>query len=178
MFRAMVAVAAIALSGCQQQTPPNYHDDLLLVQRLTGLESRITSTNERVERLSTAIYPDGTLRLSDSGWSLVNSTFGPLTIQLVSVTEEGAGSRVRLQIGNPTTATITELQLFGHWGALDKDGEPAGEAHPVRATIKSQLSPGSWNRASILIDGAKPDELGYLSVSSALVGSVTLTKPD
>jgi len=177
MFRKAALVLAVLLAGCDSRDDRSERELASLRDSQSNLLRQINNLEGKISELEAESDSARILKRSDSGYSVVKTDFGAITIQMKSVTADGAGSRVRLQIGNPTTATITKLMLFGHWGAVNKDGEPDGETHSLmQPTITRHLPAGTWSDASFLIEGAKPSDLGYLRITSALIPSISLNQ--
>jgi hypothetical protein len=164
---ASALAATVLLAGCNQPAPVPTQDSLT--------EAQIKALTERVETLERNAETDPTLKRSDTGYTIIDTDIGKLTFELKGITAEGSGSKVRLRIGNPTTATITEMTLYGHWGSLTKDGEKTSDAHSLgQPKITAKILPAGWSEVTFLIEGAKPADIGYLYITSALIGSINL----
>lgn len=177
MVRKVVMVFAMLLAGCGVRDGRNERELASLRDSQTNLVSQVNRLEAKISDLEVNADSTRILKRSDDGYSVIRTEFGAITLQIKSIAAEGAGSRVRLEIGNPTNATITKMMIFGHWGAVDKDGEPEGGAYSLKKpTITTRIPGGSWSEASFLIDGAKPADLGYLRITSALIASISLNK--
>jgi hypothetical protein len=89
----------------------------------------------------------------------------------------GAGTKVTLQIGNPTSATITKLRLMGWWSKLSPQGQVMeATTFPAPVQVDEDCQAGSWCSGTIILDGVKTTDLGVLAVTSASVESMTLTR--
>lgn len=167
--RAQASLAAVlfGLSSCSNQAPQDREPE---IQRY-----EYDALAARVEDLEKAqpTPRDMDLKLGDSGFTIVDSDYGALTIQLIAVKPEGAGSRATLRIGNPLNTTITDPNLFAAWGKVNAKGQAQGSEGYKTFVLSGDIPAGSWVSKSIVIDGMKPADLGYvraLSVSGGTIG--------
>ncbi|WP_369801440.1 hypothetical protein [Novosphingobium sp. Fuku2-ISO-50] len=100
---------------------------------------------------------------------------GTLTVQLKNLEANGSGTLVRLVIGNPTSANITDLKLSGAWGALDKNGTiNTADEHDFSTSISNGVPSSSWKVVSFNIDGGKPTDIGYIKIKYGSIQQIRL----
>src|SRR3546814_3980918 len=120
------------------------------------------------------------MRISD--WSsdvcssdLIDAGIGVLTFQFTEIAAKGSGSNVSLLIGNPTNAAITDMTIWASWGPLNADGNPDySKAASGELKIKGEIPGGRWSSHKVMIDGTKPDSLGFIAITGVLVGQIEL----
>lgn len=97
------------------------------------------------------------------GYSLVTSDLGKLTVAISNVTPYANGSKVTLELGNLTSATIEGLKAKIEWGPLDQSGVPdEGSTRSRDIVLKEKLISGSWTRADVILERIAPTELGFV----------------
>lgn len=138
----------------------------------------LADLTRRVANLEMKASRSVVLKLSDTGFSPLQTDVGTITLQLKKLEGAGSGTRAELLIGNPTSADITKFSISGMWGAINKDGVPDGPYHSFAADINQPVNQASWSRVSFIIDGAKPTDIGFIEVTSGTLSQIKLiTKP-
>ncbi|TWD10625.1 hypothetical protein FB595_103191 [Sphingobium sp. AEW010] len=80
-------------------------------------------------------------------------------------------------MGNLTAANIASLEVSASWGSLNKDGSLGLPVTVIkRLPLKGECAAASWCEFSVVFDGIKPDEFGFLQVEKVHVGRVSLSK--
>ncbi|MBU0554503.1 MAG: DUF3251 domain-containing protein [Alphaproteobacteria bacterium] len=163
-------VAALLVAACSEQPATQYQEPAIGRYEYDLLAARV----ETLEKAQ-PVPKDMDLKLGDDGFTIVPSDYGALTVQLISVQPEGSGSRATLKFGNPLNTSITDARLFAGWGKVS----PKGEAQKVDGykhfTIPGDIPAGSWINKTIVIDGVKPSDLGYIRALSVSGGTIGLT---
>src|SRR3546814_2458611 len=86
-----------------------------------------------------------------------------------------SGSNVSLVTGNPTNAAITDMTIWASGGPLNADGNPDySKAASGELKIKGEIPGGRWSSHKVMIDGTKPDSLGFIAITGVLVGQIEL----
>lgn len=179
-YRNIACAAFVLLTACEPYQDTSSGDDLATEYRFKGIESRIEALEKKnideLMRSNRFSYFKNSTK--GEGFGFVDTDLGALAFTLQDITPSGPGSKVTMNVGNPTGATITSLKVKGGWGSLDKDGNPKSDEdeHEWEATIRTPLPPGTWQDISFVIDGGKPSDIGWFSVGDASVGSITLTR--
>lgn len=107
------------------------------------------------------------LQPGDSGYSLVHSDLGVLTVQIVNVEPYASGSKVVLRFGNPLATNINGLKVKLDWGSVNSKGIAENDtAKSKEFTFSQSLSSGAWTSIPVVLDGVPPDKLGFVRVSN------------
>lgn len=142
-----------ALSSLQKQ-----HDDLKLKYEL--LEQRV-DMSQMIKDWDGIAY----LTPGSTGYSVVKMELGNLTVSLADIRSYANGSKVALQFGNLSSATIDGLKAKLEWGPVSSEGTPNNkEAKTREVTFSESLSPGAWSRVEVVLEGVPPAALGFVRV--------------
>lgn len=164
----------ILISGCdKEQVAPELNNKIDAANtKLAALEEQIGNLKNEIDEIKTqkafddlvkAIDKYAYLTPGDEGYSLIKFDLGILAVKLDDIKPYANGSKITLRIGNTFSATIDGLKATLEWGKVDDAGTPVNEKSKSKAvTLKESLPPGSWTRTSIVLDGVKPSELGFV----------------
>jgi hypothetical protein len=93
----------------------------------------------------------------------VKSDLGVLTVSIANIAPYANGSKVTLQFGNLSAATIDGLKAKLEWGSVDKNGRPNNENAKSRdVSFNEPLMSGSWTNSNIVLEGVPPQALGFI----------------
>lgn len=166
--------AAVLLIGCDKPDNSEIVREGRQLAAISTLEVRVDILEKFKSDTEYANADSAILKLSDKGYDELQTNIGPITIQLLSVKAQGSGSILAVKIGNTTHATFETLKISGHWFAVDKDANPAGKGHDFTANINGPIYAGSWNTTRFMIEGAKPADIGFVSIHTADVSRLSL----
>lgn len=165
-------ILAIVLAGCgQSQTP-----------QVDSLTSIVDSLNSRVARLEFQKWLadfEGIafLKPADGGYSTLKSDFGTLTVSLEDVAGYANGSKVVVQFGNTTSATIDGASATVEWGRVDSTDSPIyDKGNSKVVTFEKSLRAGSWTKMTVILDRIPPLELGFIRVKDFTNKGITLNR--
>ena len=120
-----------------------------------------------------SITTEGKLNFSSSGFVFVFSAAGIFLISVDGINPHGTGSRLSLQIGNTTSATVTNFTI-----RVTTEGKDADEETTTRKNYSSdKLEPGRWNNVSIDIPELAPNQLKDSFTVSLDVSGMSLLNP-
>ena len=143
-----------------------------VAERVTKLEGKV-QLHEFMQGLENIAY----LTPGDSGYNVVAFDLGKLTVSLEDVQPYANGSRVALQFGNLTAATVNGAKAKLEWGNVDKDGSPKNDTAKSReVTFEKSLSAGSWTTVAIVLEGVPPSELGFVRVKEVSHRGISLSR--
>src|SRR5262245_2437846 len=155
-------------------------------QAMQAMESRFDSLSEVVATLKETSDINETLRglegvayltPSSQGYDVVESGIGRLTVALKDVEPYANGTRIRLSFGNPTMATIDGLNAKIDWGSVDEKGSPRNESAKSKdVTLTETLRPGAWTQATVVLDGIKPGDLGFVRLHDVTHRAIRLLR--
>jgi hypothetical protein len=170
-------VALVFLTGCSD---PKAVEDL--EARVKTLEDASSSTTVRLQSLEIDKMLRGFdeiafLRPSDQGYSTIKIDLGLMTVRLTDVKPYANGSRVTLQFGNISSATIEGLKAKVDWGRVNDEGVAVAEGEKTsEITFEKKFMGSSWTSVPIMLEGIPPAELGYVRVSNVSHSGIMLAR--
>lgn len=182
---ALAALTACSGSGISPATVGKMQSEIAIAnatidqQRadISRLEIRLAAIESARAAHSDTAYFDPA---GGSGYQYVQTNVAPVLLSFVESAPIGDGTRIRLQVGNLSSATLSGLGLTVRYnkrmpasGGLDEWNNTLKE---VTASDPKDIAPGSWANVDISLPGIKPDELGYLAVQVNL-NVLSLRKP-
>lgn len=134
------------------------------------LENRVALLEARSNDLANTAYLDPA---GGKGYQYVQTNVAPVIVSFVDSSAIGDGTRVRLQIGNLSSANFSGVALDVQYnkrmptaaGGID---EWSKSTLSVTATDPGDVSAGAWAYVDVSLPGIKPDQLGYLAVKVKL----------
>jgi cell division protein FtsB len=181
----VLLLGASALSACDQAELQGQRN------KLQELSKTLEATNEQLERVSQRVtqletqlaldqlardrYRNAIFDPGEKGFSRLDTSIGSFAISLQDVTSYADGVRVRLHIGNLTTATVNGGTFKAKWGPRgpsyeDKDylakyNQWAKSLREKTIDFQDELRSGTWNNVALVLPGVPPDRFGYLELS-------------
>jgi hypothetical protein len=127
------------------------------------------------------------INADSDGAGLVKTDYGPLLMTVADMTPEGAGTRVRVRVGNPFGFVINEAILTGQFGPSPprKMETEANELYrkrlelwseqmlPLEAKFTGTIAPLRWSEATFLVPTADQSRIKYLRLKMQ-VTNITL----
>jgi hypothetical protein len=174
MRRIALGLALLALTGCDRLGGRSRNEiaaDAADFER-GRLEHRIEHLENQM--LDAALESQSTahLRPQDHDFAPIDSGLGTLTVSIQNVTAYADGSRVRLQIGNPTAASIQRFNFHVSYGSDQYSGD-GDRQHDFQ--FSERLSAGAWHNLNIDLAGMPPNRLGHISISRFQAVSISLS---
>ena len=126
-------------------------------EQLAKLAERVSSLENSQPRLFAELTP------ASDGYSIARSELGPVLVSLGEMEVHGKGSRVRIMIGNITSAVLQNPELIIVYFGEGDNAERIGP-YSLKHTHPGLVPPGAWTTASVLFPELKPDELGEIRV--------------
>lgn len=160
MTRIILVCFFIILTGCDQSSRVT-----ALEAKVTTLETELTNLKQKIEFQEMVNGWDKVAYLTPGaeGYSLIKSDLGNLTVSIVNVRPYANGSKITLQFGNLTAATIDGLKTKLEWGPVDKEGTPKNaEAKSRDVVFNEPLISGSWTNSDVVLEGIPPTDLGFV----------------
>lgn len=177
-IKLQTAVAAgLMLTGCGQnvsmETIQNSSDEIQALQeKVDGLQQQI-EIMDFLRNLERVAY----LKPGDEGYTVIQSDIGFLTVALEDIKPYANGSKVTLNFGNATAATINGLNARIDWGSVGDDGAPINDKAKSREVKFSEtLRAGAWTRANVVLEGIPPTELGFVRLREVGHSGIKLNK--
>jgi hypothetical protein len=138
-----------------------------LRSQLEVTQQTLRSAESRLQSLEFNTKWDGTayLRPGDGGYSRVQGDIGIFTVKLEDIRTYASGSRIKLKIGNLTSATVDGFGATIDWGPEVAYGLPDdAKTHTREVTLSESLEPGKWNFVTLTLEDVPPHEFGFLRV--------------
>ncbi|MEY2167599.1 MULTISPECIES: DUF3251 domain-containing protein [unclassified Rhodanobacter] len=185
-FRSInLALGIVLLSGCGIMSQPA-EESANVAKQVTALRSELKSVKEDLTELQAQVAVnhfftnmDRTARLTpgSSGYSILRTDLGILTVSLDNIEPYANGSKVTLSFGNPLASTINGLKANIEWASMnDKDEMDDKSKHSKAITFNESLKPGSWTATSVVLEGLPPSSLGVINISNASHTGIVLSK--
>ena len=175
----VVLIVLYGLSACGRATDTN--DDQKLSEKLQMANTRIDQLATRLTRLELQVglersrYKSAVLDPGEKGFARLDTSVGAFAIVLDDVTPYADGVRVRLNVGNLTTATVNGGTFQVKWGPrepssdaqdyLTKYDEWSKSLREKTVDFQEDLRSGTWNAVTLALPGVSPARLGYLELS-------------
>lgn len=158
------------LLGCDYASPKvqEMQDSIGIMQsRIAALESNVASLQADLSflRMDQRFKEVAYLTPGSDGYSIIESDIGRLTVSLENVQSYANGSKITLNFGNISNATINGASATIEWGNVNEYGTPNNaSAKSKEITFKKSLTKGAWTRVPIVLDGVPSSQLGFVRV--------------
>jgi hypothetical protein len=166
-----------------------------LKDRVTQLETEKSSLADdlselqgKVSYLETVDSMRGTATFdpAGSGFQRVDTSVASFAVSIEDVRPYADGVRVKLNVGNLTSASVNGATFKVKWGARMPDTTGAEWAKRYVAwnrslqeqtiNVTNELKPATWNAVRLTLPKTKPTDFGYLELSMD-ASSISLLKP-
>lgn len=158
----LYVLAMLALAGCSNRS--STVDDVARLE-LETLRDKVSELEKRPKVITAAVLSTG----DNGSFGFAKTDIGSLAFSLQDVKPFADGSRIKVQIGNPTTARIASLKAKVAYGNDSIIRE-------LDHTVLSELRPASWTTVTIDLAGVKPTELSFVSFDSVSADQIILTE--
>lgn len=160
--------------------------------RIMKLENQASDTGTKLNnteaRLSEAVGKLFLLELSkdpfktatfdpaaDKGFQRIDTSVGSLAVAIRGITPYADGIKIRLDVGNLTSAVISGGTFTAKWGprmpktnntdSFKKYMEWKEKLVEKESKFTEELRPGTWNNLNLTLPGLPPEQFGYLELS-------------
>ncbi len=173
MRRQLLLISVSGLVACRPAEDPTIRQAIdSLALQVDSLKTRLWAAEMQFSFDSTAYLTPGS-----EGYQIVLSDLGKLTVSLEDVQPYANGSRIRLQIGNLTNATINGAKTRLEWGSVDARGFTVDSTTRSREVkFDRPLRPGRWNIISVVLDAVPPAQLGFVRIGNVLHEGIELLR--
>lgn len=169
----LILIGSLAVAGCNQgttKTPqvPSVPKVPDLSEDVSKLQTDLLMLQYRVDALESA---DALVSAEEQGYGIAKTKFGAFTISARSVTPYLDGFKVKLRIGNLTSANFNGAKITVSWGPpFDQKNlvEYYKNQKKKEFSVTNQFSPGAFTDLVVAITPAKPEEVKMLSVGIQL----------
>jgi hypothetical protein len=168
----VVVLIAALLVGCGQQSGSESARLDSLARALARVEQTI-AVNEILESIRDVAF----LRPGADGYSAIETEIGVVTISLENVEPYANGTRVTVQFGNTTGATINGLEATIEWGMVDSAGSPVNATGKSKqVTVTQALRAGSWTQEKFVLESILPQDFGFLRFRDVTHAGIRLNR--
>lgn len=120
------------------------------------------------------------LSVTEKGYSVAEMPVGSVLIAVRDVSPYANGVKIKLDIGNPTSATFPGLKLQVAWanaapGAKNYD---SNTHQKKEISIAGDIKPGAWNTEEIVLAPAKPEQVDYVSIKPSAPRVILRSPPE
>lgn len=172
---------SILLAGCSNGRAADEATGRAAAE-LAALKRRVDSLQQRIASLEIDKWLAATDKIAyltpgSDGYSVVRSDLGYLTVALNDIAPYANGSRITLQFGNPTSATINGAKAKLDWGRVTTEGITDNvSARSREITFTESLRSGSWTNVRVVLEGVPPQELGFVRVKDVEHTGIRLSR--
>jgi hypothetical protein len=179
-----ITCMAVMLAGCGSQPGLTSGEIAQIKGDLSYLKSAKneqealqTNLNDRIKALEAVAVNAPNSAFFDpaggTGYQYISTNVSPIIVSFVDVSPIGDGAKIRLKVGNLTTATYTGVRLDVSYNTrIPEEATQVAawskKTRDVSANDASALAPGAWSMVEASLPGIKPDQLGYIVVKAHL----------
>lgn len=165
-----VCVAIAILSGC---TPDNRNSDNKS-EKISEVEHQINQLQNEVNQLSSNVSKINknfaVFTPASKGYTTVYANVGYFVVSLDSLKKYANGYRATFSIGNPNLITFNGITLHIQWGEAPSSRyknyyDWINSFKSEKIEINKPLLPGIWNKITVVLSPATPNETGVISLS-------------
>lgn len=138
--------------------------------RIEELEKKVGQLENQVFFLELSKNPFETASFdpaADEGFQRIDTSVGTFAVSVEEVKAHADGVKVRLSVGNLTSATVSGATFKVKWGAR-RGNENFVEWQKAlgekEQKVTEDLRPGTWNPVTLTLPGLPPDKFGYLEL--------------
>jgi hypothetical protein len=164
-IRGALPLLLLALVGCNPAPSTSQAPDDL-EKRIRDLQAQVWKLETTLSRHDSAIFDPA----AEPAFQRLNSSMGTFAVSVNDIRAHADGARVRLDVGNLTTATYKGAVFSVKWGTrfdstTMKYLEWWETVRETKHKANIDLRPGAWNKVTLTLPGVPPEKLGYLELS-------------
>jgi hypothetical protein len=171
------AACTLIICGCSKQQPPSDVKVETEVSKITleDLDNRLR--NLEIEDLYKNFETIAYLPVSEKKFATIKSSIGTVVFLIDDIKPYANGSNLKLIIGNPLYASLSDVKFKIDYGELDKENMPIDESQKTKdVSLLKPLKQGRWNKEEVILGGILPEKLGYIRIHDFDFRSITLNK--
>jgi outer membrane murein-binding lipoprotein Lpp len=166
----------LAVGCAADQKRSSNHDT-----EITELTTKLDSLQKEIESLKADValrdHSSAYLTPGSDGYSILDTDVGRMTISMKDVQPYADGSKVTLQFGNLTSATVDGVKATVEWGSNEKGFLDYMSSLRFREVAFTQsLRSGAWTSIPIVLEGIPPTQLGFVRVTKIAHTGVSLSR--
>jgi len=146
----------------------------LLEQRIKALEDKNEWDNLFNNLIDKVVF----IKVGTKEFQPIKTSVGFITVSIRDIQPYASGSKVHLDIGNPTSAGL-KIKFKIDYGSLGKDGLVKKDTEKTKdVSVVDTIKAASWNKTEVILEGLPNSELGYIRIHDLESPEIILfTKP-
>jgi len=167
VFTLFILTVILVLSGCSDE------------EKIKSLESKIATLESRLEYLAKDEDDEAAfVSTEENSYATVKTEHGAFIVVCKEATPYLDGYKVKLAIGNITSASFSGAEITATWGAMNPVERFLDEHKKEQKktfNLTTIFPPGQYSDIEIVLTPAKPEEIKKIKVS-LLFNSISLRK--
>lgn len=161
MVRA-TALVLLLLTGCNEG--PSELSTLRL--EVNALKSKSDFESDRTTRLMLEMPGNSTtLRWGfGKGFAMIMTQYGPLSVELKSLEQQGSVTLAGVQIGNPSGASLKGCSAKLQWGKLDKYDMPDFSIAAKPTDFSVDIPAGTWTLGTFTLPKTTSKDVQFVNI--------------
>lgn len=171
----LLPAVAMRASAAEVEKPKSIEERVFdLEQEMLAAKFRL----DNVESNKLEAHPYVDIDPTSSGFEILTTDYGSLAVSVQDVKALADGTKVTLQLGNLTTATLDDVGLEMRYGPRRPTPPDGADLTALLSGYNSwttslkeyskkldnSLAPGSWNSTEVRLPGVKPETLGFMRI--------------
>jgi hypothetical protein len=163
LFAAVCAATFnLALTSCSNSQPTAYDSG-----RLDRIENRLNNVEVKQIEQGMKLNSWALLEPGNKGFQAIQTEAGSIAVSFQNIRPYGNGSRVELDVGNLTSANISDITADVSWGTADEKGYKDKElGKREKYLMEGGFPAGNWRRYTLDIPAVAPEKLGYIAIEN------------
>jgi hypothetical protein len=173
-----LAASILGLVACQPNASPTPPQNDALAARVSALESKLQAVSQEAATAQVGIYrienryADGVFDPSEPAFQRIDAAgVVSFAVSVADVTQFGDGVKVKLNLGNLSSATVQGVILHITYGPRMPTEASASftawqsSLKKKDADVTEALLPGNWNPVPVVLPGIDQKNFGYVELS-------------
>lgn len=133
---------------------------------LIDIKGKVAANGIMIDYIGDQNTRPSKLSLTEKNYSVVRTELGVLLFSVDNVAPYANGVKLTFKVGNPDNINYSGLKLKFAWGK-GAPGDPAWSGlERKELDLPVTLRGGAWNKVEAVLSPAKPDDVGYVTVSA------------
>jgi hypothetical protein len=185
MFKSILVIAAVfSLSGCDAGKPAQGNalatlpgEEPVRKWEFETLKSQVDDIRTRQTARLLVDHTTVSLNPNSTGFSLLDTPVGPIALRIDDVSAYANGSRIKLALGNTTSATLLKPSATIEWGSVNEKGEELEPAGTLTARqLTDRLEAGRWKFVTLPLANLPPAKVGYVRFRMGNIDGMELSQ--
>lgn len=180
-----VCVLSTVLSSCSAQNSEGAaaEDSEISSENLRFNATEFRNLSARVDDLESSLKiqqwindleKQAFLQPTEQSYSQIRTNIGYVAVSIEDVSSYTNGSKVLINFGNPTGATLIDVSVKFEYGSMTEDGLPDDRVFTKDQKLDVNLPASGWITVPVMFADVPPSELGYIRVTSVEYQSISM----